>query len=116
MRNIAAALLFLVVGCNKHSQDELDQAAHDLDRAAHHTASAVSSSAAEDADKLARELHDVDDKLRSETDQAAHAVDDSARRNANAAAAALQRRHDDLEARLSAARATRTGSDDSDRK
>jgi hypothetical protein len=114
MRNLAAALLLLFIGCNKHSKDELDQAAHDIDRAAHHTASAVSSSAADDADKLARELHDVDDRLRDKTEQAAHAVDDSARRNANAAAAALQRQHDDLEARLSAARA-RSGAGDGDR-
>jgi hypothetical protein len=108
-----AALLFLIIGCSKHSQHELDQAGHDLNRAAHHTAEAVTSSAADDAEALARELHDVDAKLRGESDRAAHAVGDTARKTASDTVAALQRERDELEAKLSAARASQRAGDTS---
>jgi hypothetical protein len=105
-----AALLLLIVGCSKHSQHELGQAADDLNNAAHHTAHAVTSSAADDADELARELHDVEAKLKDKTDTLAHETDDSARKTESDAVADLQRKRDELKAKLDAARSGSAGS------
>ncbi|HEY3804946.1 MAG TPA: hypothetical protein VGL61_20180 [Kofleriaceae bacterium] len=105
-----AALLLLIVGCSKHSQHELGQAADDLNRAAHHTAHAVTSSAADDADELGRELHDVDAKLKDRSDALAHETDDSARKSESDEVAALQKQRDELKAKLDAARAGSAGS------
>src|SRR6185503_5620245 len=100
-----AALLLLIVGCSKHSQHELGQAADDLNHAAHHTAHAVTESAADDADALGRELHEVEAKLKDKTDALAHDTDDTARKTDSDAVDALKRQRDDLKAKLDAARA-----------
>ncbi len=109
MRTFAAALV-LVVACSKHSQHELGKAADDLNQAAHETAHAVASSAADDVDELSRRLHDVEGKLAVKTDEAAHATDEAAHKAAADAATALEHERDELKAKLAAARAAHAGS------